>query len=45
MEDMNSFNHTYLNGVMVETPQEIHVGDRLKFGMVELTVAECDMGS
>ena len=45
VDDMNSFNHTYLNGVMVETPQEIHVGDRLKFGMVELTVAECDMGS
>ncbi len=45
VEDMNSFNHTYLNGVMVEEPQEIHVGDRLKFGMVELTVAECDMGS
>lgn len=45
VEDMNSFNHTYLNGTLVEAPQEIHVGDCLKFGMVELTVAECDMGS
>ena len=45
VEDMNSFNHTFLNGVMVETPQKIHLGDRLRFGMAELVVAECEIGS
>lgn len=45
VEDMNSFNHTFLNGVMVDSPQRIQVGDRLRFGMAELVVAECEIGS
>lgn len=45
VEDLNSVNHTFLNGVMVETPQRIQAGDHLKFGMVEVVVAECELGS
>lgn len=45
VEDLNSVNHTYLNGAIVEGSREIHVGDHLKFGMVEVVVAECELGS
>lgn len=45
VEDLNSFNHTFLNGALVEIPQKIRVGDHLRFGMVELVVAECETGS
>lgn len=44
VEDLNSVNHTYLNGVMVEGAKKIQVGDHLKFGMVEVVVAECELG-
>ncbi|MCI8950301.1 MAG: FHA domain-containing protein [Lachnospiraceae bacterium] len=43
VEDLKSFNHTLLNGVAIEEPKEIQVGDRLTLGAVELMVAECDL--
>lgn len=43
VEDLQSFNHTYLNGVEVNSPREIHVGDRLTLGALELVVVECDL--
>lgn len=44
VEDLQSVNHTFLNGAMVESPQRIQAGDHLKFGMAEVTVAECELG-
>ncbi|MDO5348978.1 MAG: FHA domain-containing protein [Lachnospiraceae bacterium] len=43
VEDLQSFNHTYLNGTEVNSPMEIHVGDRLTLGALELIVVECDL--
>ena len=43
VEDLKSFNHTLLNGVVIEEPREIQVGDQLTLGAVELVVAECDL--
>lgn len=43
VEDLQSFNHTYLNGAEVTSPREIHVGDRLTLGALELVVVECDL--
>lgn len=43
VEDLQSFNHTYLNGTEVNSPMEIHVGDRLTLGALELVVVECDL--
>lgn len=43
VEDLKSFNHTLLNGEVIEGPREIQVGDRLMLGAVELIVAECDL--
>lgn len=44
VEDLQSFNHTWLNGVEVTEPREIKRGDRLKLGGVDLIVLECDLG-
>lgn len=43
VEDLQSFNHTYLNGTEVNSPMEIHAGDRLTLGALELVVVECDL--
>lgn len=43
VEDLKSFNHTLLNGVEIQEPTEIRVGDRLMLGALELVVAECDL--
>lgn len=41
VEDLNSANHTYLNGEMLTAPMPLKEGDILKLGTVELVVAEC----
>lgn len=43
VEDLNSFNHTYVNDVMISSPTPLQQGDILKLGTVELMVVECDM--
>ncbi len=43
VEDLNSFNHTYINDRMLTSPSPLQRGDTLKLGTVELLVTECDM--
>lgn len=43
VEDLQSFNHTYLNGTMVTRPMVIKTGDRLTMGNLHLIVVQCDI--
>lgn len=43
VEDLQSFNHTYLNGTMVTRPMVIKPGDRLTLGNLHLIVVQCDI--
>ena len=41
VEDLNSVNHTYLNGEMLTSPMPLKEDDILRLGTVELVVKEC----
>ncbi len=43
VEDLDSANHTYLNGEMLTLPMPLQEGDVLKLGMVECVVTECSL--
>jgi len=43
VEDLNSFNHTYVNHEMVSEPTQIRAGDSLSLGALEFVVAEIDL--
>lgn len=43
VEDLQSFNHTYLNGTMVTRPMVLKTGDRLTLGNLHLIVVQCDI--
>lgn len=42
-EDLDSINHTYLNGEMLTSPMALQEGDILKLGTVEYIVTECSL--
>ncbi len=44
LTDLGSSNYTYLNGLVVRTPQKIVPGDRLRFGSVEFEFVSGDPG-
>ncbi len=43
VEDLQSHNHTYINGIMITGPMVLRCGDCLRLGMLDLRVIECDM--
>lgn len=43
VEDLQSYNHTYVNEVIVSAPTPLKKGDRLRLGNLTLLVAECSM--
>ncbi|WP_432627711.1 FHA domain-containing protein [Brotaphodocola sp.] len=43
VEDLNSYNHTYVNGVMITKAVVLKKGDTLKIGNTKLVVEECKM--
>lgn len=43
VEDLQSYNHTFVNGAMIGAPVSLRKGDRLRLGNLELVVVECDM--
>ena len=43
VEDLNSYNHTYVNGIMITGAVPLRAGDQLRLGNLELLVLECDM--
>jgi FHA domain len=42
LEDLGSTNGTYLNGELLRGPQPIHVGDRIRIGDTEFSMATDD---
>lgn len=43
VEDLNSYNHTYVNGMMITKAVVLKKGDTLKIGNTKLVVEECNM--
>lgn len=43
VEDLQSYNHTYVNEILVSAPVPVKKGDYLRLGNLDLVVAECSM--
>lgn len=43
VEDMKSYNHTYVNGKMLQNPVQLKKGDCLRLGNLEFVISECNM--